>query len=731
MKYALLLVSLLLLSFVATAQEALRNINLEKVVISANKVEENKDKISQPLEMITPIQIRQINATNTADLLAASGNLVVQKSQQGGGSPVIRGFEASRIVLVVDGIRMNNLIYRAGHLQNVITIDPAALEKIEILYGPSSTVYGSDALGGAIHLFTKNPRFAKKSGELELSAEAGARYASAANEWNMHLGVYLASKNIGSFTSITQNDFGDVTMGKTKNPFYKEAFGERNYYVKRFNNKDSLVKNSNRFIQKFSGYRQTDIIEKLVIKSGEHVSHQINFQLSNSSNVPRYDRLTDPSANGLKYAEWYYGPQYRLLAAYDFKLKNKFGFDNIRAGYNFQKVQESRFSRKFGKNNLDGRTEDVSVSGINIDAVKSWSRNELRFGIDVQLNKLKSTAVSKDILSNVESGLDTRYPDGDNTMNTVSVYYSHRMNFNEKWTLNDGIRIGYTSLHSTFKDTSFFHLPYHEVTQKNVVSSGSVGLVYQPSKSLRYAVNLSSGFRVPNVDDLAKVFESAPGVLIVPNPDLKPERSYNFDFCVDYKFSDYIKWENVFFYTLFHNAIVTDPFQYNGQDSILYDGSMSMIYANQNKQEALVAGFSSTLLAEPLPWYYGANITFTYGRIKESDNYAMPLDHIPPIYGKVHLGFRKAKWDAQFFSVFNGWKKLKDYRIGAEDNEAYATPKGMPAWYTLNLSLSYKLIAHFSAQLGIENLMDIQYRTFSSGINAPGRNFILSLKWGM
>jgi hemoglobin/transferrin/lactoferrin receptor protein len=136
-------------------------IQLNEIVISYNKTEEHKNKIPQPIELIDAKAIVRAQSQTTADLIAQTGAVMVQKSQQGGGSPIIRGFEASRVLLVVDGVRMNNLIYRSGHLQNIITVDPIALDRAEILFGPSSTIYGSDALGGVIHLFTKIPMFSE------------------------------------------------------------------------------------------------------------------------------------------------------------------------------------------------------------------------------------------------------------------------------------------------------------------------------------------------------------------------------------------------------------------------------------------------------------------------------------------------------------------------------------------------------------------------------------------
>ncbi len=134
-------------------------IDLEEVIISVNKSEESKKFVSQQIQVINSAQIELLQSQTTADLIANTGNVFVQKSQMGGGSPVIRGFEASRIVLVVDGVRMNNIIYRSGHLQNIVSMDNAILDRAEILFGPSSTVYGSDALGGVIHMFTRKPLF--------------------------------------------------------------------------------------------------------------------------------------------------------------------------------------------------------------------------------------------------------------------------------------------------------------------------------------------------------------------------------------------------------------------------------------------------------------------------------------------------------------------------------------------------------------------------------------------
>ena len=180
---------------------------LDEMVISANKIEEPRRYITQQVEVLTHEKIRQLNAPTTADLLSNSGWVAIQKSQQGGGSAQLRGFEASRVLLMIDGVRMNNLIYRSGHLQNLITTDNNSMERVEILFGPSSTVYGSDALGGVIHLYTRNPQLAKDA-KSKLGGNLMTRFGSVNNEKVGHIDFNIAGNKLSSFTSFTYSDFG-------------------------------------------------------------------------------------------------------------------------------------------------------------------------------------------------------------------------------------------------------------------------------------------------------------------------------------------------------------------------------------------------------------------------------------------------------------------------------------------------------------------------------------------
>jgi len=518
--------------------------------------------------------------------------------------------------------------------------------------------------------------------------------------------------------------------GKNQNPFYSGSYGERPFYVERINGKDSLVKNADRYLQTQSGYSQYDIVQKFAYKQNEHITHGINLQYSNSTDIPRYDRLTDPEGKSLKYAEWYYGPQMRVLGAYDLNISKPASFfQNIHAGINFQNIEESRHTRRFGKDEIQHRMENVNVMGANLDFQRIIKNHNIRFGLDAQYNSLKSTANVVNIANGESKPIDTRYPDGMNTMTNAALYFSHTWKLNKELVLTDGIRVGLIALRATFVDTSFFHLPFNKVDQSNPVYSGSVGIINNPSDDLKLSLLLSTGFRAPNVDDLAKVFESAPGVLIVPNNNLKPEKTINYEFGITKIYNKKTSWEHVLYYTNFLDAIVSAKFKYNDQDSILYNGTLSKVVANQNKRSAYIYGFSSNIksqIADNLLLTFALN--YTYGRVKTDSN-DYPLDHIAPLNLRLQLTYSYNKFNYNFFINYNSSKKLKDYYLAGEDNEQYATAMGMPAWFTVNFRAAYKVHKLITLQAGIDNIFDTQYRTFASGINAPGRNIFAAVRF--
>ncbi|WP_210462908.1 TonB-dependent receptor plug domain-containing protein [Rufibacter roseolus] len=704
-----------------------RSYSLDEVVVSASKFEEKRADVPQQIQVLKARELAFQSNQTSADVLQQSGQVLVQKSQAGGGSPILRGFEANKVLMVIDGVRLNNAIYRGGHLQNVITVDNAALEKVEVVFGPGSVVYGSDALGGVVHFYTKSPVLGDSAGT-RVTGGAFTRYATANQEKTGHVDFSVGGQKWGSFTSFTYSDFGDLRQGKNRNPFYG-TWGLRPSYAQWQDGKDVTVPNENINVQKFTGYKQYDALQKILFQPSANTSHLLNVQFSTSSDIPRYDRLTEVDGQGaLNHGDWYYGPQERWLAAYTFATKGRGWLENLRVTAAYQSVEESRHNRRFKRTTLQNRFEHVDVYTLNADASRLLGNHELRYGLEGTYNDVFSRAYGSDLTTGERSPLDTRYPSGGSDMRTAAAYFTHTWEITPQWILSDGIRLSRVELNANFQDKTFFPFPFDEVSQKNTAVNGNLGLVYQPGQDWRFAAVASSGFRAPNVDDLAKVFESVAGQLVVPNPDLKPEYTYNAELSIGKTIAQSVRVEGTGFYTWYRDAITTQPFLFQGQSEVEYNGQLSRVVASVNANKAYVYGFSGAINADITSAFrLASTLTYTYGRIK-SETGETPLDHIPPVFGKTSLFLTLPKFRSEFFVQYNGWKNLEDYNPVGEDNLQYATPQGVPAWYTLNLRTAYQIHPRIQVQAALENILDKFYRVYASGVSAPGRNFMLTLR---
>jgi hemoglobin/transferrin/lactoferrin receptor protein len=715
------------------AQSDTSSKQLQDVVIYANKFPTLSKNIVQRVVALTDKVLLQQQA-NTADILTASGQVFVQKSQAGGGSPVVRGFEASRVILMVDGVRMNSAIFRAGHLQNIITVDNMILDRVEIVYGPSSTLYGSDALGGVVNLFTKQPQLFKsnlvsKKALWKTNGNLVYRYGNGQNEQRQHVDLNIANNKWAYLTSFTNSSFGDMRQGNKRSAAYPD-FGKRLFYVARENNTDIVKDNSASVnIQKLSGYNQTDLLQKVLYQPNENTTHVLNVQISNSSDINRYDRLTENS-NGLPvFSEWYYGPQVRNMIGYKLTKSNLNGyFQKLTTNVNYQHLEESRMSRRFKSNDKDYRFEVVDMFGLNLDLLHQGKSSTLNIGVESYYNDVSSTAYRNNIATNLRSAITTRYSDGPTNMSNYALYAQHTQFLKGNWVLNSGLRLNYVQLNANFKDTALMRFPFTDANQNNTALTGNLGMAYNGADGLRVSFGVSSGFRAPNVDDLTKVFDTRTGYVVVPNKDLKPEFTYNAELNVSKTTSNYSIGASLF-YTWFRNALVVDKFKWNNASAILYQGIMSDVYATQNKAKAVVYGLNVNGSANLSPnTTLAATYTYTKGTY-QNGLVEMPLDHIPPTYGRVGLKHDLKKFSAEFFTVFNGWKRIEDYNLNGEDNEIYATKDGMPAWQIWNINTSYQPTQKLNLSFQIENIADLNYRYFASGISALGRNYVVSCKY--
>jgi hemoglobin/transferrin/lactoferrin receptor protein len=702
-----------------------KRILIDEYVISASKYRESSLIIPYMVDVLQDQVLMETTGFTAADILEENGNVLVQRTQGGGGSPILRGFEANKVLLVVDGVRLNNAIYRNGHLQNAITIDYSILERTEIVFGPTSIMYGSDALGGVIHYITKDPQLGTDS-IARISAQAYVQYTSAMHGITSHLDFSLGKKHWSSLTSISYKNLGDIRMGSRRDPTLG-TWGELPHYVDQVGGLDSTLINDNPLIQINTGYSQMDILQKIRYAPSKYVDWMLNLQYSTSSDIDRLDKLNDYNGENLKYADYYYGPQNRfLLSLKNVLKKDNHVFTNMTTLAAFQRIEEDRYSRKFRNNDLLSQQEDVMVFSLNLDLVKIWGANhKLHYGAEANHNQVESEAWYENILTGELADAQTRYPEDGSRTWSISAYMSYKWIMSDKMVLNLGARYNYGSLFSAFSNPM---LPYDQISIKNGALSGSMGLVYSPSDRWRLNAILSSGFRNPNVDDYGKV-RAKEDFVTVPNPDLSPEYTYNAEIGIHRFIEDYMKIQLIGFYTYLDEAIVRTDFQLNGEDSLFYDGDLYKITANYNAGQAYIYGMSLGLNAN-LNKNISLNGTLNYTKGHNlSDD--VPLGHIPPLFGRTSLTYRKSSFFLDTYFVYQGWKYTEDFSPYGEDNEAEAMEYGFPSWWTANIKAGFKTGKFLEFMIAVENLFDKFYKSYAAGVSAPGRNLILTARFSM
>lgn len=702
-------------------------VSLEQYIVSATKWSQSSAEVPQKVITITPRDVVFQNPQTSADLLSVSGQIYVQKSQQGGGSPMIRGFATNRLLYTVDGVRMNTAIFRGGNIQNVISLDPFAIENTEVFFGPGSIIYGSDAIGGVMSFQTLTPQFSLKD-EIMVTGKATARYASANNENTGHFDLNIGLKKWAFATSITGNDFDDLRQGSNGPDDYLKT-----YRVVRNGSEDLVLPNEDPRVQDPSAYGQYNITQKIRFRPNELWNLQYGFHYSETSSYGRYDRHLRTRNGTARYGEWGYGPQVWMMNNLNvFNTQKTKLYDGLTIRLAQQHFEESRSDRNLNRPDRSVRTEEVEAYSVNLELNKAFnSKHKLYYGLEWVLNDVTSTGIDQNIDTGTEQEGPSRYPQA--SWSSYAAYLTHEYKANEQLTLQAGMRYNQFVLDAAF-DTRFYPFPFTEAKINEGALTGSLGAVFRPTSTWVFNANLGTGFRSPNVDDVGKVFDSEPGSVVVPNPNLEAETAYNVDFGVAKVFSDILKIDVTAFYTYLDNAMVRRDFTLNGMDEIIYDGELSQVQAIQNAASAKVYGFQVGVeLKLPAGFSFSTMYNYQHGEEELDNGDRSPLRHAAPAFGSSKLNFSAFKWRLSLYANYHAEVSYEDLPEDEKGKtEIYAADSnGNPyslAWYTINFKAQYILSNSLTLTTGIENITDQRYRPYSSGISGAGTNFIIAIK---
>lgn len=711
-----------------------RAIGLEEVVVTATRWSQPNRLTPAKVVRIAQTERKSLQPQTAADLLGMNADVFIQKSQQGGGSPMIRGFASNRLLYIVDGIRMNNAIFRAGNLHNVISLDPYTIEWTEVRFGPSSVQYGSDAIGGVMYFESLKNSFSN-SKKMLATGYLESRISSANSENTQHGHLKLSNDRWAILLSYSRMEYGDARMG---------SFGPEDYlrpfFVRRVDGRDSIIANRDPRIQTPSGYKQHYSTQKIAYRPKRNLVLEMVSHWSDINGFARYDRLIEVNAAGIpRSAEWNYGPQkWNMQMIKVGYAEGNLVFDRADFRVARQYFQESRIDRPFsGGNRFRRRTqkEEIVSWTAQADFIKFFDNWQIRYGSEFIYNDIESKGSGMDIRDSSLIPVPDRYPQS--KWLSAGIYLSADLNISKKWYFQSGIRYQIFDLKSDFnRHLEFYPFDFTTTGLFNGQLSGNVGITGNLSEKWRVALNSGMGFRAPNVDDIGKLFDFASGEVVVPNGNLKPETAYNIELNISHKITKRIKWDVSMYYTYLDRAMVRRRFQVQGQDSILFNGIMSQVYAIQNAAYGQVYGIqlsmdcplsrSLSILAK-YNWQLGTE-EMDDGSLSRSRHAAPPFGMIRLIYILGRMETMLSFWHCAAVTYDNlNEEERQNPAIYAKD--ANGLPWS-PSWQRIDFRLNFRMSDKIRISGGIENVLDARYRPYSSGISALGRNYYLSVGVG-
>lgn len=645
----------------------------DEVVITADRHEKVSFESAQAISVLNKERISQLAPMSLPDALSSTHGIWMQRTNQGGGSPFIRGLTGYQTLLLIDGVRFNNTTFRSGPNQYLNTIDPLMIDRIEVVRGQGSVQYGSDAIGGVIQMMSHTPNFS--SDNVSINGYAYGKYLSNNMEKTGRLNLEVGMKNTAISIGATVKDFGDVVAGGDLGKL------------------DA------------TGYEEYSLDFKLVQKIGKKQLFTAAYQRLKQADVPLYHKLVTG-----EYATYNFHPQQRDLGYVKWvSFSDKKWIKEIRITQSFQQSFEGRIKQKSNSIEIKEEKDKVGTLGSVVEIISKpssfWS---ISSGLEYYYDNVKSGAISYEENSATVNQSRGLYPDNSSSGN-FAVYSLHSFTKN-KFNFSLGGRYNFYELKvddATFGQTS--------ITPSALV--GNAGVTYKANTNFHIVGSAGTGFRAPNVNDVSS-FGIADFRYETPNFDLKPEKSLNYEIGLKSKFEKFSS--NIYFYRNNLTDLITNVRStFNGQSTI--DGIQ--VYKRTNIGKAVIKGIECDLeylLGENI--MARANLNYTHGENSESKE---PMRRIPPMYGNVGISWQvRSEW--RINSTWSYADTQGRLSSGDIDDDRIADG-GTPAWNTLDLGVNY-IYKNIDIQTGIKNLFDKAYRMHGSGVDGIGRSFWIAAR---
>ena len=673
-----------------------------EVTVTATRSATETFRTPYAVDVVTSNDILQRKSSpSIVDALSEIPGVMLQKTSPGQGSPFIRGFTGYQTLLLVDGVRFNNSTFRSGPNEYWRTVDPLSLSRLEVVKGPFSALYGSDAVGGTVNAITKSPS-----------------WGDGKNVWQ---GIDWGGETYYRGATGERSNVGHLELEGSYNK--KLAF----LFTGSYKDFDDLVAGGGAGVQQNTGFSEFSGDGKIVYKVAD--GHELTFlgQHFRQQAVPRTEQTV--------YAEKFHGTQpgtefrrnndeFRSLAYVEYHGKDISPIlADVKVNLNYQNHQEER-DRKTSNKRTDVSAFDVDTFGMYAQLQTKTAYGTLTYGVDYYHDNVDSYRYDFNADGSPRSH-SIQGPLADNSSYALFGAFIQ----NDTWLLNDrlnvigGVRFSYAAVDAgqvaNPVDNSEFSL---QDSWKSIVGNARALYLFDEGKHWGVFGGASQAFRAPTLYDLTAF--DATGQFEIPSPGLTPEKYLQFEVGAKGSY-DFFRFNASYFYTLIEDQITPAP-----TGNIIQD-SPEVVKSNVGKGwlQGIETRVEYTFYKQWTPW---ADFTWQEGETNQMTNteeVRAPLSRLMPLSG--HLGLRykpkAGKWWIEGVGTFVG----RQDRLSIKDrlDTTRIPPDGTPGYSLLTIRGGAEIRHNLSLSGGVENVTDQNYRVHGSGTNSPGVNGYLSVLW--
>ena len=645
---------------------------IEEILVTAVRRAVVEEQLSVALDTLDAEEVRQ--SVLLTDALADAAGVHLQQTTPGQGAAVVRGQKGSAVLHLVDGMRLNNAIFRSAPTQYFALVPTVAVERIEILRGTPASLYGSDAIGGVLQVITRRPSFESTSVSSRGEVFASANTAERSRVLGGTLDV--GTNRLATSLSVELADIGDRRIGG----------GDR---------------------IKPSGYESRAARWLVAGTPAADKSWSLDLQFLEQPDTPRVDELVagfgqvEPSSS-----EFFFKPNRRSFVHGDYQSSSgPLGLDwDLDVAW--QRIDDDRQTRDYLASDRTLERNRSDLYGLTISGSKRTDRGSWIAGVDIHHDEVSSLRLSEDIVDDQRTVVVPRFPDG-SSMQLLSTYGNGTWTIGERHAVTAGLRLSDVR-------TRLLSSQIH-----NTEVSGDIGWVATINELWQFTSNLGYGFRAPNVFDLGTLGNRPGNRFNIPNADLESEHVVHADIGVRYHM-DGNEFEVSAFAMRYRDRITsisTGDVTPSGRD----------ITQSVNASESRVQGIEVSLRVEAgISWTLDGNATYTQGEQRIASMGTEPADRIPPLSGRVGITF-----DPESPYTLEAWASFSadQSRLSTRDiGDSRINPDGTPGWASFGARATWAPTAEWVLALTFSNILDAGYRVHGSGIDAVGRNLAFSVR---